>query len=710
MNRDIARWMRMVCGGVLLGAGCGSSQVDQQIGEHWVFWSADALRIETLDGMVVYDSVAETSPFGLRIVEESHDYGSGSFTFLETEKANCGQPAWRAPSGGDELVIEGSYSGCEADIVVSFRSDEEHWLTMNIATSGEGNRMRFIGDSAPGQVLTGFGAQYSGTQFNGTELPIWCQEQGHGRGAEPVTELLSTAPGNPAGDWHTSYTCVPWMIQDSESGLLVENTERVVFDMSSEDRFRVNATTDSFSLSWVSASDLPELLSRYTAETGRMTAFPQWSQEGVIVRAHGGADAIEETVAEAEAAGLPLAALWIEDWCGQRSTALGTRMLWNWDVDRNKYPDWEEMVARLKARGIRVLAYINPYLVDASDREDVSRHLFAEAVAGDYLVKQPDGELFWMDQAGFEAAVVDLTNPQARDWLQSVLEDLIDTGVSGWMADFSEGLPLDVVLHEGVAATAHNQWPERWAAINRSALESKGVWEDSVVFHRSGNARSPAVARSFWLGDQLTSWDAYDGLASVVPAFLTSGLSGYTMQHSDTGGYLSVSALGVTRDRELFQRWVELNTFTPLLRMHSTNQPDANHQWNSDAETLAHLSKMASVFAALAPYRATVMADAEAKGWPAIRPLFFRFPDDTKSWMISDQFLLGDDLLLAPVVEQGATTRTLYLPPGRWVHGPTGAAYDGAQEITVEAPIGRPPVFVHEGAEVASTVTEAFLD
>jgi alpha-glucosidase len=437
-----------------------------------------------------------------------------------------------------------------------------------------------------------------------------------------------------------------------------------------------------------------------------MTPFPEWSQQGVVLRAHGGIDAIEAVVAEAETAGVPVSAVWVEDWCGQRQTSLGTRMLWNWDVDREKYPEWEEMVATLRDKNIRVLAYLNPYLVDASDREGITRHLYAEAVEQEFLVKNDDGSIFWMDQGGFEAALIDLTNPAARDWMQAVIEALIDTGVSGWMADFAEGLPLDVVLHEGVPERAHNQWPALWADINRNALESKEVWADSLVFHRSGNARSPGAARSFWLGDQLTTWDAYDGLATVIPGLLSSGLSGYTMQHSDTGGYLSVSALGITRDAELFKRWVELSAFTPLFRMHSTNQPEANHQWNTEPATQLHLAKMVEVYASLAPYRQGLMLEAEEQGLPVIRPLFLVYPNDEKAWTLTDQFLLGSDVLVAPVMTPNTNMRTVYVPEGEWIHGVSGQMIMGPQEVSVEAPLGEPAVFVRAGSDVETPLRQ----
>lgn len=707
IRHPLIRWaLPLLVGGLLTSCGLGTKTY--AVGEFLIEWSNDSIRIEDAMGGEVFSSPAGQPFLSVSRQEMSHEYGSGSFTFAETMNPTCGTPEWQRPRLGETLEIEGTYVNCEATISVSFSSPRSGWLTMDVEGQGDVNRLHVRGASTAEERFTGFGAQYSGLDFKGRVLPIWCQEQGHGRGAEPITEVLSLGQGNPAGDWHTSYTCVPWMIRDARSGLLVEGTERVVFDMEEENSFEIVHSATRVALSWVQGEDLSTLMENYTAGVGRMTSFPEWTQKGVILRGHGGADDVLALVDEAEEAGVTVAAVWIEDWCGQRQTALGTRMLWNWDVDRTLYPDWEEMVEALRARNVRALAYINPYLVDASDREDVQRHLYEEARAQDFLVKNTDGDVFWMDQGGFDAALVDLTNPAATEWLQSIVEDLIDTGVSGWMADFSEGLPLDAVLYEGAAASIHNEWPERWARVNRLALENKGLWADSLVFHRSGNARSPGFARSFWLGDQITTWDSYDGLATVVPALITSGLSGFSMQHSDTGGYLSVSALGITRDGELFQRWVELSAVTPLFRMHSTNQPDENHQWNTDPETKVHLSRMIELYAALAPYRSRLMEIAAQRGLPVLRPTFFTDPTDETAWAQTEQFMLGDDVLMAPVLQPGVSEVRAYLPAGQWVHAPSGAVYDGLKTVTVSSPMGDPAIFVRNSLLELDAVLSVF--
>ena len=246
-----------------------------------------------------------------------------------------------------------------------------------------------------------------------------------------------------------------------------------------------------------------------------------------------------------------------------------------------------------------------------------------------------------VDQGGFRAAVVDLSNEEARGWLSDLLVGQMELGVSGWMADFAEALPWDARLSSGEPGSSwHNRYPVEWARLNREAARRAGVEAEHLAFHRSGGTESPRWARAFWLGDQLVSWDGHDGLRTVVPALLSSGLSGYALQHSDTGGYLSLElgeGLTFVRTRELLQRWVELNAFTSLLRLHATNRPESNHQWDDDEETQAHFVRLCKVFSALSGYRERLMAEAEAHGWPVVRHPLLHHPDDPEAWRVTQQ-------------------------------------------------------------------------
>jgi sulfoquinovosidase len=216
----------------------------------------------------------------------------------------------------------------------------------------------------------------------------------------------------------------------------------------------------------------------------------------------------------------PVAAVWLQDWVGSRSAPWGQALWWNWESDSALYPDWNGMVAAFKSRGIPVMNYINPHMVDAANKV---RNLFAEALENGYNVLNADGSLYL---SYLNASMLDLTNPAAREFYKEVIKsNMLQSGVAGWMCDFGEALPLDAQLHDGSSAAAyHNRYPYEWAQLNHDAIADMNLVDEVVPFVRSSFTRSPGNIRLMWLGDQLTTWDAYDGIKTAVLGMLTTGL------------------------------------------------------------------------------------------------------------------------------------------------------------------------------------------
>jgi sulfoquinovosidase len=194
-----------------------------------------------------------------------------------------------------------------------------------------------------------------------------------------------------------------------------------------------------------------------------------------------------------------------------------------------------------------------------------------------------------------------------------------------------------------------------------------------------------------WAGDQSVDFTRHDGIGTVITAALSAGLLGNAYSHSDCGGYTSL--LGNVRTEELMARWCELAAFAPVMRSHEGNRPGDNLQYDSSPELLGHFARWSRVHAALAPYVLSLCDEAQALGLPAQRPLFLHYPEDPALWAVQDQFLYGGDLLVAPVIEEGATARSVILPgDAPWRHLWSGTDYPpGTHDIA--APISRPPVF-----------------
>ena len=431
----------------------------------------------------------------------------------------------------------------------------------------------------------------------------------------------------------------------------------------------------------------------------------------------GGTDRAMAKLQALVAADVPVAAFWIQDWVGQRTTPAGSQLWWDWQLDQTHYPNWDQLLVALRDQlDARMLIYINPFLADQPGHDQ----LYREALQNGYLVTGADGQPILIPNAGFSAGLIDLSNDDARTWIKGIIKDrLIDqAGASGWMADFGEALPFNAVLASGESADVwHNRYPEEWARVNRQAIEEAGQGSDAVFFNRSGYIRSPGISTLFWLGDQLQTWDEHDGIRSAITGALSGGISGFSLVHSDTGGFdsLSLPLPGgtsipvVRRTKELLQRWMELNAFTPVFRTHEGIDPAVAWQYDSDEETLAHFRRCVQLYRAWGDLRRQLVAEAAATGHPVMRHLVLHHPDDRQVLGLSHQYLLGPDLLIAPVVDPGATTAHLYLPAGHWRHLWTDAFRDDPAGgwIDVPAPIGQPPVFLRAGSPAETSIRTA---
>jgi alpha-glucosidase len=398
-----------------------------------------------------------------------------------------------------------------------------------------------------------------------------------------------------------------------------------------------------------------------------------------------------------------------------RVTSTGRQLWWNWQLDETYYPGWTQLVADLERQGARMLTYINPFL----STEEGHNSLYTEALAKGYLVRKADGTPFLNRNTSFSAALIDLSNPDARTWIKGVMKrEMIEkAGSSGWMNDFGEALPFDGKLHNGAdPAIWHNRYAQEWARVAREAIEEAGRGDDIVFFDRSGFTQSPGATTLFWLGDQIQNWSEYDGIKTAVVGMLSGGMSGASLIHSDTGGYSAfkfdvagqeIPIIALTP--ELMMRWTELNAFTAVLRTHEGLVPAIAAQFDSSPELLAHTARFARVYRGLAAYRKRHVAAAAAQGHPLARHLFLHYPDDRNTYALRYQYLLGPDLMVAPVVDKGATSVEVYWPEGAaWTDLWTGADVGRAGEWTrVPAPLGKPPVFLRKGADAANDIIAA---
>ena len=538
--------------------------------------------------------------------------------------------------------------------------------------------------------VTGGGEQFSCLDLRGRLFPIWTREQGVGRNKLTEITRLADASDGGGGDYHTTFFPQPSFVSSRRWFAHLENYEYAELDFREEDFHEIGLWSTAMDLVLGAGADYPQLLEKLSGLLGRQPLLPDWAMRGLWLGVQGGTERATALRDRCRAGGVDLSAVWIQDWEGKRVTSFGKRLQWDWRWNREMYPELDRVIREDSAAW---MGYINPYLVEGGQ-------LFEEARSQGYFVKNSRGEDYLFDFGEFNCGVVDLSMPAAFDWYKDVIKrNLIGLGFKGWMADFGEYLPADAVCCGGSGLQLHNAWPALWAKCNREAVEESGKLGDCVFFMRSGAAGSQRWATLIWAGDQCVDWSDDDGLPSVITAALTLGMSGYGLHCSDIGGYTTLFHLH--RDEELLKRWLEFACFTPVMRSHEGNRPDSGVQLYDSEELIAFTARMAGLHTRLLPYLRRCVEENAEKGLPVMRPLFL-VSEDERAWERDNYcYLLGEDMLVAPVVRPGADSRTLWLPEGDWVHLWTGESCSGGS-VTVPAPLGQPPVFYRRGSEYAA--------
>lgn len=578
----------------------------------------------------------------------------------------------------------------------------EHSLSAELREIPSGVALHFTGEpgwayefrltAREGEAVFGGGEQYRKTNLRGERVVNFVSE--HIKAGTIVEKALLPRPLYREKKHSSIGSYAPMPVFVTDRGYLIK------FDTTADGFAEFGAEQYLFSydacpegLTLLSGKSYRELSLRLAELTPNRQYLPDWCLDGMILGVQGGTQTVLDKTFAMLDAGAKVCGVWSQDWSGCNRTIMGYQVWWNWEADRELYPDLEGAIRKLNARGVRFLAYINPYLVKGSRLYDYCREQ-------GFLITRRDGSIYHIKSTTFDAGMLDLTNPAAVRYIKDVLikRNMLDLGVSGWMADFGEYLPVDCVLHDGDPAKLHNQWPVLWAKINREAIEEYGA-EDIMFFTRSGYAGIQSYAPILWNGDQHTDTTKDYGMPCVMPASFSLGFSGVPMIHCDIGGFFSFGKL--KRNEELFTRWMEMCTFSLLMRSHESIRPWANAQFDAPGVT-EHTVRLTQVHAALKPYIARCVQEA-GQGVPALRPDFWELMDQAKSRDMYSYFL-GDDLFVCPVIRRGAKKRRVALPEGRWIHFWTGKEYKGGRRCLVDAPLGHPPVFYRKG----SAFTEVF--
>ncbi len=447
---------------------------------------------------------------------------------------------------------------------------------------------------------------------------------------------------------------------------------------------------------WVTTGTPAEILGHYADATGHAPLLPGWATGFWQCRLrYRTQEELLQVAREHRRRGLPLSVIVVDffHW-----TALG-----DWRFDPVAWPDPRAMAAELEAMGVKLMVSVWPHVSPLSEnyaRMEREKLLVGSGGAPASLIDLPEPGIDRL----IPMALYDATNPAARALVWSaVRRNYLDNGIEVWWLDACEPEarapnPERLSFLAGPGDEVMNLYPLAHAQAFFDGMHEAGR-EEVVLLCRSAWAGSQRYGAGVWSGDIPATWES---LRRQVRAGLNIAISGIPWWTSDIGGFHG----GDPADpdyRELIVRWFQYGAFCPLFRLHGNREPrtafDANisggpnEVWSYGDEAYDLICDVLRLRERMRPYLDTQMRVAHESGMPPMRPLFVDFPDDPHSWTIEDEFMLGPDVLVAPILDPGRRGRQVYLPPGCWTDAWSCATVDGGRIIDVDAPIDRIPVF-----------------
>ncbi|MFI1677484.1 alpha-xylosidase [Streptomyces sp. NPDC020607] len=509
-----------------------------------------------------------------------------------------------------------------------------------------------------GELIYGLGERFTPYVKNGQSVDIW------------------QADGGTSSE--QAYKNIPFHLSSRGYGVFVNHPGKVSYEIGSESVGQLQFSVEDQSLEfYVIAGPTPkDVLRRYTALTGRPALPPAWSF-GLWLTTSFCTPYDEATVtgfvdgmAERD---IPLSVFHFD--CFWMREHQWTDFRWDPDV----FPDPEGMLRRLRERGLKVSVWINPYIAQKSP-------LFAEAAAEGFLVRRPSGDIWQWDLWQPGMALIDFTHPGARAWYAAKLRALLDQGVDCFKTDFGERVPTDVVWHDGSDPhRMHNYYTQLYNSTVFELLEKERGTGDAVLFARSatvGGQQFPV----HWGGDCFASLGA---MAESLRGGLSLSLSGFGFWSHDIGGFEG------TPDPAVFKRWLAFG----LLSSHSRLHGNVSYRvpWAFGEEAVDVARRFTRLKHRLMPYLYGAAAEAHLDGVPVMRPMLLEFPDDPACRTLDRQYMLGPDLLVAPVFSVEGDVE-FYVPEGTWTHLLTGETVRGPGWRRETHGFDSLPLYVRPGA------------
>ncbi len=539
------------------------------------------------------------------------------------------------------------------------------WRAKGLVTDPEGQlHVSEQLDLAVGEKIYGLGERFTNFIKNGQTVDIWNEDGGTG------TEQ--------------AYKNIPFYLSNRKYGLFVDNPGKVSFEVGSEKVSRVQFSVpgEEMSYSVVGGENLKAILNTYTDLTGKASLVPDWSY-GLWLSTSFTTDYDEKTVLEfvdgmAER-NIPLSVFhfdcrWMKEleWC-------------NFDWDRSKFPDPEGLLKKLHDRGLKICVWINSYIGQKSP-------LFEEGAKNGYFIKNEDGSVWQWDKWQAGMAIVDFTNPEATKWYQGYLKKLVAMGVDCFKTDFGERIPTEgVKYYDGSdPELMHNYYTYLYnKAVYDVLVETKGA-DEAILFARSatvGGQQFPV----HWGGDCSSN---YPSMAESLRAGLSFGMSGFGYWSHDIAGFEDQAS------PDLYKRWTQFGLLSSHSRYHGSTAYKVPWLYGDEAVDVAR--EFTELKLQLKPYLLKMAQETHETGVPMMRAMVLEFPDDPTCEDIDTQYMLGDDLLVAPVFREDGVAR-FYVPDDgtgqAWTNIITDTAYEPGKWYTEQYDYHTLPVLARPGTD-----------
>lgn len=604
-------------------------------------------------------AVVETPAFDLELTEElpleveddeeKIKITSGSMSLVITKKTWSmtymrGNEVITKSAGKDLALMKMNFKGYTYD-----KGDEEDTY------------IRQMLSLSVGELVYGMGERFTPFVKNGQSVDIWNEDGG-----------TST---------EQSYKNIPFYITNKGYGVLVNHPERVSFEVATEMVTRTEFSVKGSYLDYflINGPTMKEVLTRYTDLTGKPSLPAPWTF-GLWLSTSFTTNYDEETVMSFVDGmlnrGIPLRTFHFD--CFWMKEFHWSDFLW----DSRVFPDPAGMLKRIKAKGLNICVWINPYIGQES-------YLFDEGMKNGYLIKRTNGQVWQWDAWQPGMAIVDFTNPAACKWFQDKLEVLLDMGVDCFKTDFGERIPTENVAYFDGSdpVKMHNLYTYLYNKCVFDLLERKRGKGQAVLFARSatvGGQKFPV----HWGGD---CWSDYESMEESLHGGLSLLMSGFGFWAHDIGGFESTSTADV------YKRWVAFGLLSSHSRLHGSSSYRV--PWVYDDEAVDVVRFFTRLKASLMPYLYKTAIDTSRSGVPTMRSMVLEYTEDKTCHYVDKQYMLGDNLLVAPIFNDQSIAE-YYLPKGTWTDFFTGEEKEGAGWITEKHGYLSIPLMVKENSIV----------